>query len=364
MNLQTAADNLRQLLEECRRERLLGADEPAVTALQGDASDRKFFRIRQGTRCYIALLSPRKNLDGIDENDSYFHIGRHLRTRQLPAPHILWSDLDRGCFLLQDLGDCHLQTQVAMGRTSPQHAYRLAVKLLVRVHRLAPEGFQPHFCFDSVGYNPEFVYARELQYFRNAFLNGYLQLDVAEEELQRDFQDLAEAAGCDGRSLVMHRDFQSRNLMVWQNRLWVLDFQGMRFGPPAYDLASLLIDPYVALSRRLQEQMCRYYWTGAAGFLGGSYEQFLSTYQAVKLCRNLQVLAAYAFLAKVKGKTQFLQYIPPAWRLLDEWSHSRHSRRYPKLQRMVCAIRGRKKAPWQLRQRADALCNFFVTSGG
>lgn len=345
MSLQTAADNLRELLEKCRRAGLLGAEEAAVTALQGDASDRKFFRIRQGTRRYIALLSPRKNLDGIDENDSYFHIGQHLRAHQLPAPRILWSDLEKGRFLLQDLGDCHLQTQVAMGRTSTQRAYRLAVNLLARVHRLAPEGFQPHFCFDSVAYSPDFVYERELQYFRNAFLNGYLQLEVAEEDLRRDFQDLAEAAGGDGRSLVIHRDFQSRNLMVWQNQLWVLDFQGMRFGPPAYDLASLLIDPYVAIPRRLQEQMCRYYWTGAAGFLGGGYEQFLSTYQAVKLCRNLQVLAAYAFLATVKGKTQFLQYVPPAWRLLDEWSRDSHSRRYPKLQRMVCAIRRLKKAP-------------------
>lgn len=339
MSRQAAADKLQGLLAGCRRAGLLEAHEPTITALQGDASDREFFRLRQGAQRYIALLSPRKNLNGIDENDSYFLIGRHLCSHRLPAPRILWSDLEEGRFLLEDLGDCHLQTQIVTRRTDIYRAYRSAIKLLTRVHRLAPEGFQSHFCFDTADYSPDFVYARELQYFRNAFLNGYLQLEVAEEDLRSDFQALAEAAGSDRRLQVMHRDFQSRNLMVWQNRLWLLDFQGMRFGPPAYDLASLLIDPYVALPRRLQEYLCRYYWTGAAAFLGGSYQQFLSTYQAVKLCRNLQVLAAYAFLGTVKGKPQFLRYIPTAWRFLDDWSRGTQSRRYPKLQGIVFAIR-------------------------
>lgn len=343
MSLQVTANSLGALLEGCRQAGLLESDEPVVTPLQGDASDRKFFRIHQGSRHYIALMSPRKTLGGIDENDSYFHIGNHLCKHKLPAPRILWSDLDEGHFLLQDVGDCHLQRHVANRRTDTHGTYRRVIRLLTRIHRLVPEGFQPDFCFDTAVYSPEFVYQRELQYFRNAFLNGYLGLEVAEEDLRHDFENLAEAAGSNGRSLVMHRDFQSRNLMVYQNRLWLLDFQGMRFGPPAYDLASVLIDPYVALPRRLQEQLCRFYWTGAVGFLGGAYQQFLASYEAVKLCRNLQVLAAYAFLGTEKGKRQFLRYIPTAWRQLDDWSRGRQGGRYPELQRTLCSIRGLKK---------------------
>ena len=74
-----------------------------------------------------------------------------------------------------------------------------------------------------------------------------LGLEIDPDELRPDFEALAEAAGVVKSSLVFHRDFQSRNIMVCRAGLWLLDFQGMRFGPPAYDLASLLIDPYVSI---------------------------------------------------------------------------------------------------------------------
>ena len=100
----------------------------------------------------------------------------------------------------------------------------------------------------------------------------------------------------------MHRDFQSRNLMVHQGRLWLIDFQGMRFGPPAYDLAALLIDPYVTLPESLQQGLIELYWSAAGSFLGGDCQGFRQHLQAVRLCRNLQVLGAYGFSARSRRK--------------------------------------------------------------
>jgi len=331
------------LLERCQQSGLFEFETPSITPLQGDASDRKFFRIRQNSMHFIALVSPRKNLAGNDENDSYFRIGRHLKSRNLPVPRILWHDLDEGYFLLEDLGDYHLQRHVKRRRISICRLYQSVIDLLTRMHRLAPEGFQPDFCFDSDTYSPGFVYQRELQYFREAFLNGFLGMEISEEDLRSDFENLAEAAGSDRESLVMHRDFQSRNIMVCNNGLWILDFQGMRFGPPAYDLASLMIDPYVAVHPRIQEQLCKYYWTGARSFLGRTYNQFRSAYKSVRLCRNLQVLAAYAFLAETKGKRQFLQFIPQAWQQLGEEFKSSQKTLYPKLEKLVRSIRKVKR---------------------
>ena len=86
------------------------SDQVELSALAGDGSERRFFRVRQGTTHAVALISPRQKHHGIDENDSYFLIGNHLFRRNVPVPRIHWADLARGYFLLEDLGDFHLQT--------------------------------------------------------------------------------------------------------------------------------------------------------------------------------------------------------------------------------------------------------------
>lgn len=312
-----------------------GAD---VTMLQGDGSDRSFFRIRQEGSHYIGLVSPRKKLHGLDENDSYYLIGSHLLHRGIPVPRIHWADRREGFFLLEDFGDFHLQWHAVRRRTNRWKLYRHVLKLLVTFHQRAPHGFQADFCFDGSIYSPAFVYERELEYFRKAFLNTYLGLDVDTEALRDDFEALAAAAGVSTQDSVMHRDFQSRNIMMNSGKLGLLDFQGVRFGPPAYDLASLLLDPYVELPYRLQEQLVEVYWTAARTFLPLSAGHFMDSFRAVRLCRNLQVLGAYAFLGCVKGKGQFLRYIPRAWEQLEYCLRGGEGDRFPKLRKWVGTI--------------------------
>lgn len=288
--------------------------------IQADGSDRRFYRVRKGTSRFIALVSPRKALDGLDENDSYFRIGKHLHGLGVPVPRIVWGEPEQGRFLMQDVGDRHLQWQAQRGGANAFRLYGRALQALARMHERAPRGFDATaFCFDHPVYDPSFVYSRELEYFRKAFLVGFLGLDVAEEDLRRDFEDLAERAGVHGCTTIIHRDFQSRNVMVHGGRLWIIDFQGMRLGPPAYDLASLLLDPYVMLPGAMQERLVELYWSRMGRTLGGSHGRFRASYAAVRLCRNMQALGAYGFLGKVKGKTRFCRYIPGAWRQLREW---------------------------------------------
>ncbi|MCE5334824.1 MAG: phosphotransferase [Desulfobacteraceae bacterium] len=316
-----------------------GGSDARVEPLAGDGSDRRFFRIFCGTVSYVGLLSPRVRLDGLDENDSYLRIGNHLLSKGIPVPRIVFGDAEAGRFLLEDAGDCHLQKLAAGCRQNLLSVYRPVIVLLADLHRKAGDGFRPDFCFDSHIYDPRFVFERELEYFRRAFCNGYLRLEVGPEDLRSDFEMLAEQAGAVDTACVFHRDFQSRNIMVTGEGLRLIDFQGMRFGPPAYDLASLLVDPYVEIPAKIQNVLLGEYWAVAADFFPCDREGFLRDYYAVRLCRNLQILGAFGFLGVEKAKLRFLRYIPWAWEQLLHHLHSdRCAGRYPRLEALVNGI--------------------------
>ena len=311
-----------------------------VAPLFGGGSDRKFFRIFCGSSSLVGLISPRRATEeSTDENDSYFRIGNHLYSKGLPVPRILYADTGEGRFLLEDAGDLHLQDFVRYRPTNLESIYRHVITVLAALHRKAPDGFDPGFCFDSALYDPSFVYERELEYFRNSFVNGCLGFEIAPDELRPDFEALAEAAGMRKSSFVFHRDFQSSNIMVRSAKLWLLDFQGMRFGPPAYDLASLLIDPYVRVPEGLQDKLVSIYWSCAGKHQGISKGDFIRQFEAVRLARNLQILGAFGFLGIIKGKRQFLDYIPFALEKLARHLSKMSRMKYPRLEKLLLAIR-------------------------
>ncbi len=324
--------------------------------LAGDGSDRRFFRLRSGSLRVVLLCSSPPKEGKTGEDLSYQLIGTHLRRQGIPVPEILWSDLKRGLFLLEDLGDCHLQKLASRPGRNLDLIYGEVLRLLVCLHQKSRKGFREDFCFDTPRYSPSFIYTRELEYFRKAFLIHCLHEEVHEAELKHDFQKLAEAAGTFPPSLVFHRDFQSRNVMVFQGKLKLIDFQGMRFGPPTYDLASMLLDPYVQLDGRLQKNILKLYWKLACKLWNGKHRDFRKSYESVRLCRNLQVLGAYGFLGLGKGKKQFLRYIPRAWNQLLQWLAGPVRGRYPQLEKRLREIERRKSHFIHRRQFAPAQC--------
>jgi aminoglycoside/choline kinase family phosphotransferase len=289
-------------------------------ALHGDGSDRTFYRLFTPDRTFVLLWSPPADDRSPNENDSYVYMGRHLEQNGILVPKIFGYWREEGLVLLEDLGSVHLQDTVRAGSASQAEGlYRQAADVLIRIQVQASDGLDIGQCFDTPRYSPDFIVERELRYFFRSFVQDALGLKISWDRVEGELSLLAgRAARVEERSFFLHRDFQSRNLMVKEGRLYVIDFQGSRKGPSQYDLAALLLDPYVELPEPFAERLRLAHAKRLRDATGMPVANFLEGYEHVALCRNLQIVAAYSFLTRVKRRLHFARYLVPAYRTLQQ----------------------------------------------
>ena len=290
--------------------RLAGFDRSvSAEPITGHGSDRRFLRLRDGPRRAVLMLS-----DAADaELPRYLAIARFLYDLGLGAPAILAHDPVHHAVLMEDLGDRSLGSLVAAG---PGRAAGLYDRVLDRLADLQTFGAEARARCPLAWDRPfDRDHLRwETDYFRARYLIGWAGCDPAEcAGLDAEFDALAAAALAQPRTLV-HRDFQSQNILLKDGVVRLVDVQGMRWGPQAYDVVSLLLDPYVDLPA----DPCERLLTGFPDRLRdrGAGAPDAGTWRAMTcvagLQRIMQALGAYAFLGQVKGRTAFLGHIPAA----------------------------------------------------
>jgi aminoglycoside/choline kinase family phosphotransferase len=278
--------------------------------LHGDGSERTFYRVATKKESLILIWSPPEDETFPNENDSYVYIGQHLLQKGVPVPEIYGYYRPEGLTLVEDLGSVHLQDVVVSDAERLPALYGQAIDVLLKMQVGATEGLETRHCFDTSVYNQQFIIERELEYFRWSFLVGALGLEIDSNYVERDFSLLASQAG--------EGDGQLFFLQLKGDHLYLIDFQGARLGPPQYDLAALLLDPYVQLPEAIQQELLTAYSRAFGTLTEGSVDEFLQQYPHVALCRTLQVLAAFSFLTRIKGRAHFGQYIVPAWNRLRQ----------------------------------------------
>lgn len=300
---------------------LLGKPEQAwnetsvqVTAVVPDGSSRRFFQLRDadGQGC-LAILPPEQDPRGRAEAEAFFRIGTHLQQTGAPTPEILAFDPATGLALCEDLGDHRLYEQVSGQGIEPTlDLYEQAVRRLARMQVRAAEGFDPAWCWDSPRYDRQLMRERESGYFLRACCTDLLGLAFDREAVELECAQLAEAAAQAPADFFLHRDFQCRNIMLTGGAVRFIDFQGGRLGPLAYDLASLLLDPYAALPSSMQDHLLTVYLDALRELIPYDPEQFRREYLLLALQRNLQILGAFAYLSQVRRKPFFAQFLRPA----------------------------------------------------
>ena len=285
-------------------------DEIKIAPIEKGGSDRKFYRVRCSSEQSLILV--KYNLER-EENRHYVEIAQFLETHGIHAPRIYYHDTDEGLIWLEDLGERDLFSYRDEPWLVRRAFYDSALDEVRKLHDL-PESI----CIEMRQHLPaEFnaaLYRWEQSYFFENCLGRYFQIEPARLERLAALPALSEIAQRLAQlpRVLVHRDFQSQNILVRNSQAYLIDFQGMRPGLPQYDLASLFYDPYVDLSEAERDELLEHYCGEKPG------ADFLETLRLCAMQRLMQALGAYGFLGLVKDYKHFLQYIPKAVRSLHE----------------------------------------------
>jgi len=313
-----------------------------VDRLAGDGSDRNWYRVKYNDRSLIVsdhgICMPQS--DGLLQINAFIHIGKHLSLKSIPLPHIYNYDKLSGMLILEDLGDIHLETKIKE-KNSDKFTLKLYKKAIDELIDFSIKGFidfNKKWAYQTQTYSKELILEKECGYFMEEFIQNYLKLNFSLNDFSKEFNHIAEHALKNGFIGLMHRDMQSRNIMVKNSKIYFIDFQGARSGPLQYDLASLLIDPYVNLKDQIRDELLQYVIEKLKISLD-ERENFLQCYHYCSLTRNMQILGAFSFLSQTKKRKKFEHYIPDSIKCLKKLiAYLNMDNKIPKLSKLILSI--------------------------
>jgi N-acetylmuramate 1-kinase len=278
-----------------------GWRDAAIEPLAGDASFRRYFRVRQGEKTAMLMDAPPPQEDPAP----FLRAAKWLDSNGMRAPIILAEDAGRGLVLLEDFGEARMRDYLDQWPDDEREIYRAAVNALAALHRLPPGPFLDYSLSE---------YMREAR----LFIEWYCPAQGLTVDTE-GFIAAWEAAICpllprQRPGVTVLRDYHAENIMLLGglDKQGLLDFQDALAGHPAYDLVSLLQDARRDVSPELEAEMFDHYVK-----LTKQDAAFLGDYAILGAQRNTKIVGIFVRLWKRDGKPRYLDLIPRVWRLLE-----------------------------------------------
>jgi N-acetylmuramate 1-kinase len=287
-----------------------------VAAIEKGGSGRKFWRMHVGGQSLILVHYGEDR----PENRYYVAIARFLAGVGVRVPFTYFHEEADGLIIMEDAGDTdlwsHRNDPWPQRRALYQRTLDQALILHSQAHR-APGAKSLKFLqpvFDAA------LYQWEQDYFFEHCLGRHFRLTPQQIETECNRERLREIAAHLAKQprVLVHRDFQSQNIIVREGEVCLIDFQGLRPGLAQYDLASLLLDPYVTLTEAEREELLSHYLSGLHGPGRREAPGFRGLYDLCAMQRLMQALGAYGKLGHADGRAHFLDHIPAALDSLRE----------------------------------------------
>ncbi len=312
-----------------------GRSASRVEELPLSGSARRYYRLWGGNSTFVGVYN-----ENVRENRLFVAFTKHFYDKGLHVPQVLFVSEDEKAYLQQDLGRDTLLDVVEREREPgglSAHAMSLYVKSLDELLRFQLEGgagLDYSACLPRPVFDERCI-RWDLNYFKYCFLR-LAGVDVDEDKLEDDFDRLAKRLAGVGADTFMFRDFQSRNIMVVDEEVYFIDYQGGRQGALQYDVASLLYDAVVEMPGAQRRELLDYYVSRLAMRRHDRAKTFRKTYYHFVLTRLLQAMGAFGLRGLYEGKRHFEDSILPGLKTLSGlFEPGCLEKMYPEIQRAV-----------------------------
>jgi N-acetylmuramate 1-kinase len=291
----------------------------AVELLDGDASTRIYWRVRTAGGTFV--LCRDAGFINVAEAGYPFTVVYSLLKDSVPVPEIIAMDNRRGLFLLQDLGDDLLEYMYPLldsDRTA--RLYQTCVENLFSIQMIRGKGEAPFsLCFDV----DKLMY--EFNFFIEHALGGYFGAAVSDDDissLKSEFLKISKILFRPELFVLNHRDYHSRNIIIFNDIPYIIDFQDARMGLPQYDAVSLLRDSYVTLDSGVFDYLKNYFYEGGKdmGIHSMGSDEFNYYFDIMAFQRNVKALGTFGFQASARGNKKYERYIRPTAAYLGDYA--------------------------------------------
>ncbi len=288
-----------------------------IIPLPPSGSPRKYFRIiTEGKESLIGVYHPHPK-----ENRAHYYFTKHFIEKNLPVPEIYARSEDYKYFILQDLGNTTLLKYLEENRRNLTEdkivsLFKKAIDDLLLFQIEGIKGLNLNYAFPVSEFNKRSIFW-DLNYFKYSFVKTN-ELEFDENSLEDDFDTFSQLLLGTKLVFFQYRDFQSRNIMLFENKYWYIDFQGGRKGPLEYDLVSLVFQAKAGLTQNQRNKLFDYYLEKLSETEPSAVESFKTHYRHYVFFRLMQVLGAYGFRGLFQRKPHFLESIYPAVNTLEE----------------------------------------------
>ena len=277
----------------------------AIEPLAGDASFRRYFRIRDGARSAMLMDAPPPH----EDTGPFLHVGKWLAGQGHRAPAIFGEERDRGFVLLEDFGSDRMRDWLDIHPAAEEETYRTAIDALVRLHRSPAGPFDPYdmdtYLREAALFPEWFCPAAGIEVDAPGYAEAWRAVLPPVIERQRP-------------GVTVLRDYHAENIMLLgageagNAEQGLIDFQDALVGHPAYDLVSLLQDARRDVSQELERAMIGHYLAQVeAG------PEFEADYARLGAQRNAKIVGIFARLWKRDRKPRYLSFIPRVWEALE-----------------------------------------------
>jgi N-acetylmuramate 1-kinase len=296
-------------IEEMLRQYYPEKELRSVLKLTGDASTRKYYRVKMDNQSFIACLESEKR----EEESLFIKVHGLLQSHSIRVPNIIDYKKESGLILEEDLGDIALLNLLARAKDAAEieSHYQRCIDQLIQIHQIDflqyPEAPINQYEFDEAKLSSEI--GLSIDNFIRFYLKG--AITVEEEEIIRSEYSAINSTLAECKQVLCHRDYHSRNIMSKDDEFVIIDFQDARRGPATYDLVSILEDSYFTISPAQKTKLKQQYWNNflSSSKLVDSLNDFELQYNLMACQRILKAIGSFSYIYRHKNDARYLKYI-------------------------------------------------------